>query len=336
MFTEIPTATEQLKFLKKIQRILQSGKFTSTYKFALLISLTQLSIEQGDDSGAPLTLEYVDIAEKFIDLYWRQSLPFQFESQEAFVLLQNKGSQAGIVNAVIKSQNQYKTIAALKNHIPAWQLLIDNIASTIKLYPVAHLQNIDSDHDEFLYSLRHSTQHLILLPKVAYCLRQFSGIIEELCQKAWMDHIRLNKKNGVVLSDLPDLETFLFKNNRSSLGKVTDVLKEIQNNHCFYCGKKIQSSKSAVDHFIPWSLYSADTGHNFVLADSTCNSKKSNFLADIPFYEQWQQRNHDFNGLITQELSSLGFLTDLDRSANIANWAYEQAKENNYTLWCPK
>ena len=40
----IPTAQEQLKFLKNIQLILQSGSFSSTYKFALLISLSRLAI----------------------------------------------------------------------------------------------------------------------------------------------------------------------------------------------------------------------------------------------------------------------------------------------------
>ena len=53
-----PTPNEQLKFLKHIQRILQSGTFTSTYKFALLISITRLAIEQGQDTGAALHLEY--------------------------------------------------------------------------------------------------------------------------------------------------------------------------------------------------------------------------------------------------------------------------------------
>ena len=65
----IPTAQEQLKFLKNIQLILQSGSFSSTYKCALLISLSRSAIETGEDTGKSLTLEYTDIAEKFIDLY---------------------------------------------------------------------------------------------------------------------------------------------------------------------------------------------------------------------------------------------------------------------------
>ena len=51
-------------------------------KFALLISITRLAIEKGEDTGAALQLDYLDIAEKFIDLYWKQSLPFQFNQYE--------------------------------------------------------------------------------------------------------------------------------------------------------------------------------------------------------------------------------------------------------------
>ena len=52
----IPSADEQIRFLKQIQRILQSGSYTSTYKFALLMSITRLAIEQGRDTGEMLTV----------------------------------------------------------------------------------------------------------------------------------------------------------------------------------------------------------------------------------------------------------------------------------------
>lgn len=69
---------EQLKFLKNIQKILYMGSFTSTYKFALLISLARLSIEQADIQGDVLKIRFIDIAEKFVDLYWQQTLPYTF------------------------------------------------------------------------------------------------------------------------------------------------------------------------------------------------------------------------------------------------------------------
>ena len=100
----IPSAQEQLKFLKNLQLILQSGSFSSTYKFALLISLSRLAIERGQDSGESLALEYTDIAEKFIELYWKQAVPYTFNDQGQLILNQNNGKQAALYAnlAVIK------------------------------------------------------------------------------------------------------------------------------------------------------------------------------------------------------------------------------------------
>ena len=199
--------------------------------------------------------------------------------------------------------------------------------------PVVYLQNLNGQTFEFLYHLNDSQKSLQLLPKVMYCLRQFSEIIEELCQKRWIDFVRLNKQNLVVLDGLPDLDEFMFAPNRSQLGQVANFLIDLQECQCFYCGKSLKNNKYAVDHFIPWSLYPADTGHNFVLADDKCNSQKSNYLASKDFLNQWLERNHLHDRLITQEISQLGFLTDMQRSHRVADWAYQQAIENEYLVW---
>mgnify|MGYP003495101929 FL=1 len=226
-----PTPNEQLKFLKHIQQILQSGTFTSTYKFALLISITRLAIEQGQDTGAALHLEYQDIAEKFIDLYWKQSLPFQFNQYEPFFLKQSTGQQAKIISEIQKAQQQFKTLAALRTDVLYWNRLKRTVATTVKQMPVVYLQNLNGQTVEFLYCLEDSKQSLKLLPKVMYCLRQFSEIVEELCQKRWIDFVRLNKHNLVVLDGLPDLDEFMFAPSRNQLGRVADysqILKTIE------------------------------------------------------------------------------------------------------------
>jgi len=74
----------------------------------------------------------------------------------------------------------------------------------------------------------------------------------------------------------------------------------------------------AVDHFISWSMYPSDTGHNFVLADSSCNSKKSNLLASDEFLHKWQERNEEQDLMIIDQISVLGFLTDKVRSHKVA------------------
>ncbi|WP_104490833.1 HNH endonuclease [Acinetobacter indicus] len=329
----VPTPQEQLKFLKHIQQILQSGAFTSTYKFALLISITRLAIEKGEDTGAALHLDYLDIAEKFIDLYWKQSLPFQFNQYEPFIIKQSTGKQAKIITEIQQAQQRFKTLAALRKDHIYWNRLKRSIAVTVKQMPVVYLQNLQGQTVEFLYNLDDSRQSLKLFPKVMYCLRQFSEIIEELCQKRWIDFVRLNKQNLVVLDGLPDLDKFMFAPNRNQLRQVAEFLIELQECQCFYCGRSLKKTRYAVDHFIPWSLYPADTGHNFVLADEKCNSLKSNYLASHSFLGQWQERNYKHDQTIVREISQLGFLTDIQRSHHVAEWAYKQAIENEYLMW---
>lgn len=70
-----------------------------------------------------------------------------------------------------------------------------------------------------------------------------------------------------------------------------------------------------------------------MLADSSCNSKKSNLLASNEFLHKWQERNEEHNLIIVDRISVLGFLTDKERSHKVAEWAYSQGKENNYLMW---
>ncbi|VTU14408.1 hypothetical protein RA8CHR_00576 [Variovorax sp. RA8] len=51
-----PSAEQQLEFLTKLQRLFAEGDFTATYKFALLIVLSDLAVELGADDGSELSL----------------------------------------------------------------------------------------------------------------------------------------------------------------------------------------------------------------------------------------------------------------------------------------
>jgi 5-methylcytosine-specific restriction endonuclease McrA len=329
----MPTAQQQLKFLKNIQLILQLGSFSSTYKFALLISLSRLAIEKGEDSGECLSLEYTDIAEKFIELYWKQAVPYVFNDDGQLILNQNNGKQAAIVNRIIQLRMSYSSLGLLRRDSLVWLKLVKDVARNVKDMPVRYLQNINGQNFEFLYQLDLCGKQLILQFQVMYCLRQFSEIIEELCQKRWIDYIRKNSSNAPILNQLPNLEQFMFEPNRNQLNAVANVLVELQECKCFYCNKPMRKGNCAVDHFIPWSMYPSDTGHNFVLADSSCNSKKSNFLASDEFLHKWYQRNEEHDFIIVDRISVLGFLTDKERSHKVAEWAYVQARENGYRFW---
>ena len=94
-----PDAEAQLRFLRQLQRLLEEGSFVATYKFALLHSIADLCVMSGDESGGPLELSTSEIAERFIHLYWRQTVPF-LSGPEAAVLMQNTGRQAAVVREV--------------------------------------------------------------------------------------------------------------------------------------------------------------------------------------------------------------------------------------------
>ena len=71
------SADADLRFLRNFQRLLDEGQFVSTYKFALLQALADLAVERDADHDEGLRLPVSAIAEKFIEYYWRQALPFR-------------------------------------------------------------------------------------------------------------------------------------------------------------------------------------------------------------------------------------------------------------------
>ena len=104
---ESPTAEEQLSFIKRVQRLFEEGDFSATYKYALIIALTELAVEKGDDSGAPLSLDMRAIAEKFAELYWPQTAPYVVPTMyaSADLLSQNRGKQAAVINSLLSIRN---------------------------------------------------------------------------------------------------------------------------------------------------------------------------------------------------------------------------------------
>lgn len=64
-----PSPENQIQFLVNVQRLPDEGLFEASYKFALLLSLADVSIDKGDDSGEALTLSSHEIAEKVIRYY---------------------------------------------------------------------------------------------------------------------------------------------------------------------------------------------------------------------------------------------------------------------------
>jgi 5-methylcytosine-specific restriction endonuclease McrA len=324
-----PTADEQIQFLVNIQRLLDEGQFTASYKFALLLALADLSVEVGDDSGAPLTLSSAAIAEKFIQYYWRQALPYP-APENTRILQQNPGQQAAIVRILHDAHQRHgDSLAAVKNRKGIWRGMVTAVAAVVRAMPLRYLQNVDGGRLDFLYP--ESKAVIELRPGVAYCLSKFHPLISEMVRAGWSRLVR--QRNPDVLGEITDLHEFLFGSERVLLAKVRPVLLGLQDGHCFYCPRVLTSTNTHVDHFISWARYPVDLGHNFVLADSQCNGAKRDRLPASVHLAAWAERNFRYGDQIAEGLKAGGFISELGASRQVPQWAYSQTEAAKGLTW---
>ncbi|MBD3236507.1 MAG: HNH endonuclease [Candidatus Eisenbacteria bacterium] len=328
-----PSAEAQLRFLANIQRLLDEGIFTATYKFALLMALADLAVEKGDDSGAPLPLATEEIAEKFVAYYWRQGQPYVRLGSEvrSRVLRQNTGRQAKVISLVSDARGIYDAGSPRELAPDRRAALIRDVARTVETMPLWKLQVMGGEVVPFLYENLGRGHAIVLREGVAFCLRRFHALIRGLAQGAWVRFVRNLRGNRELLGETADLSAFLFGTERAVLSAHVPILQEIQSGLCFYCRKDLRAPE--VDHFVPWSRYPVDLGHNFVLACRTCNGQKRDFLAAVPHLERWLRRNEDHRHTLEEQFEQHALAHSLGGSLQIARWAYGQVEQQRGSVW---
>ena len=321
----------QVEFLGFIQRIFSEGSFVATYKFALLMALADLAVEQGDDTDAELVLQVRDIARKFLGYYDRQALPF-VGTEGLGEIHQNTGQQAAIVNAVREAHAVYEFQGpAGVERLVQVPGLLSRVAQIVKVQPLWKLQTFANDRVDFLYPNRDHGDEIVLRRGITACFRRFHGIVHRLAQDAWIRSIRQRPQNQALLGDKVDLHAFMFGQEREDLTPYRDLLIDLQHGKCFYCAQP--HGRGEVDHFIPWSLYGTDLGHNFVLACCACNGRKKDFLAGTEFLDRWLERNDLRTDVMAAYFGRKALPADHTSSQMIARWAYQRADDAKALVW---
>jgi hypothetical protein len=331
-----PTPEQQVLFLRNIQRLLAEGQFVASYKFALLLALADLCVLKGDDAGGPLELTIHDIAEKFVELYWQQCRPFEIGGQTTGVVLaQNTGKQAAVISEITQAQRQCGgSLFRLQQTGPdLWRSLVGDVRQIVSVMPLWKLQTVGSERLEFLYENVGRGRSIMLKPGVAFCFRAFYGLIRDLIQGAWVRFVQ--KLNVNQLGNLTDLGSFLFGRERNALEAYRPILLDVQAGRCFYCRQDLQR-RMEVDHFVPWSRYPTDLGHNFVLSHPGCNNAKSDHLAAEDHLAAWIERNREHAAEIDARLAEAALPHDLAATVRIAEWAYEQTEQAHGQVWVAK
>ncbi len=316
----------EVEFLLNIQRLLDEGQFVATYKFALLLAIADICVERGHDTDDELEVDVFEIAGKFIEYFWNHTMPFR-DSPLHFAT----GNQAAVLQRVAEARASYPTLYSLRRS-EDFERIVRQIARIVKDQPLWKLQTVRSGQKEFIYRNRMGGNSITLLSGVCRSFRLFHGLITGMVRQAWVDFVRRLPANRATIGSHCDLEAFLFGESRSSLQVLRAPLIEIQAGKCFYCDSPLRSSAD-VDHFIPWSTYRRDLGHNFVVADKGCNGAKSSMLAGVRYLESWVERNDRYGAELSATFNAKGISNDLESTMSVAVYAYHRASLMGASLW---
>jgi 5-methylcytosine-specific restriction endonuclease McrA len=345
-----------IAFAEKVLELLEEGRYTATYKYAVLLALIDVCLEQTQRSGAPPdTVTTRQLADKIVELYWPHTLPFAGRTT-ATVLKQNTTGQAEIVSAIMKFRARH----APDQSAPRWHAriakpkayasLVSQVEWKLIEMPLPRLQILGRSESRFIYEFGWDQRvrqarvaryqagtagafdnRVLLKSGVGEYLLQLSGLLRPLIQRRWAAMVaELNRLEE------SQLDLFLFGADRTQTAKVRGGLWEIQDRRCFYCHDRVRDPVQAeVDHFVPWSRHQDDGLDNLVVADQRCNGAKSSSLAAAEHVAQWARRFAAHSAEAAQ-LASLAAAKAWDRqpgrSLNVARAIYLRLP-NDARLW---
>jgi 5-methylcytosine-specific restriction endonuclease McrA len=303
---------------EKVLTLLDEGTFTATYKYAVLLGLMDLCMENTSRTGeAPDTVTTRQLAEKVLEIYWPQSAPFHVDSfPEPTVLTQNRGApetQAAILRGIVEFRREQapdpsSPLPRARSAAPRrFERLVRFVEWKLIQMPLPRVQYFGNAHDEFLYSIAWDRDvrqgevsqyqrgeggpfdnRIQLRPRVGEHLVLLNGLLRPLIHRQWAAMV-------AKMNELEEarLEEFLFGAERIPLDPVRPGLRELQEGRCFYCDGRLRGSggrRPAVDHFIPWSRYPNNAVENLVVAHERCNGRKRDFLAAPGHVSRWRGR----------------------------------------------
>ncbi len=289
---------------EKVLTLLDEGAFTATYKYAVLLGLIDLCLENTTSRGAsPDVLTTRQLAEKIVEIYWPQATLFP-AGTAARVLKQNAGkpeSQARIILDIQRFrdkrvQDATVPLAQARQRAPkGYERLVRSVEWKLIEMPLPRLQIIGGQEDAFLYTIGWDPSikrgavkeyqegggsfdnRILLRPGVGEYLVQLNGLLRPLIHRQWAAMVAsLNRLEEARL------ERFLFGAERVPTDVVRPGLREIQDDRCFYCEGRLSDAagrRAEVDHFVPWARYPNNAIENLVVAHERCNGYKRDFLA---------------------------------------------------------
>ncbi|MCX5787377.1 MAG: HNH endonuclease [Elusimicrobia bacterium] len=292
-------------FTENLLTILDEGRFTATYKFAVLLGLMDLCLERSTESGsAPTSVTTVQLAEKIVSLYWTHVEEFDLGDQKV-VLTQNNTGQAEIVSLIRDYRSRARlgpgallTEAKLADG-EGFKALLRNVEWKLVEMPLPRLQLVGTGALPFIYQIGwdesiskrefngpdfHNT--LTFIANAGDHLVQLAGLLRPIIQARWVTLVQQFNREHLRDSHVAE---FLFGVDRTATLRLLPDLRELQDNRCFYCDSRV-TAHPEIDHFIPWARYPDNGIDNLVVAHDRCNGAKKAFLACSDHVRHWAEK----------------------------------------------
>ena len=150
-------ATDLIRFAEKVLALLDQGRTTSTYKYAVLLGLMDLCMEHVSKTGEPpQAVTTRQLADKIVALYWPHTTQYPVTEQ---VLLQNQGrgsSQASIVSDIAKfrQRTSFESLGRCRSkHKGSFDKLVNAVEWKLIEMPLPRVQIVGDREDRFIYDI---------------------------------------------------------------------------------------------------------------------------------------------------------------------------------------
>jgi hypothetical protein len=105
-------------FAEKLLELLDEGRYTTTYKYALLLALMDVCLEHTQRSGAaPEMVTTRQIVDKIVELYWPHTVPFVGVAPAGVLKQARTSGQAEIISAITRFRARH----ASDPSVPQWE-----------------------------------------------------------------------------------------------------------------------------------------------------------------------------------------------------------------------
>jgi hypothetical protein len=301
---------DPLLFAEKLLALLDSGRYTATYKFATLTALIDVCVESvAGDGSPPDQVSARAVGRRVLELFWRHAVPYSADAGERRYL-RHSTQRNDLVSLITAFREEHDLRAGVpvesaRQRFPEqFAVLESRVVVTVIRMPLPKLQRFRAGptvhEDRFLYEYGWPDEvpegrvraadfddTLHLRPGVGEWLVRLAGVLRPIIQQRWASFVAERSRDQVEAAWLDD---FLFGSSRVGLDRVRAPLLDVQEGACFYCGSRVGPREAQVDHFIPWSRHPDNGLHNLVVAHGRCNGAKRDSLAAVDHLGRWLQR----------------------------------------------